>query len=128
MAHPIASDVLAWLYSLPAGIGVPLRHVIHRGVRVLPAQAHLLAKYFFGGHDGGTQSFFPAIVFFCPNMACKEGRTLPLLSDALMDHYSTVINAETLAFVTIPLMASLMVLGVLYTEDFPLPLGVALFM
>jgi len=75
----------------------------------------------------GGLSFFPAIVFFRRDMARKEGQTLPPLSDALVDRCSTIINAEILALLTIPLFASLMARGVLYMDNFPWPLGVGLY-
>lgn len=75
----------------------------------------------------GGLSFFPAIVWFRRDLARKEGKTLPPLSDALVDRCSTIINAELLAFATIPLLASLMARGVLYWNEFPWPLGVALY-
>eukprot|EP00640_Fibrocapsa_japonica_P006888 CAMPEP_0113941522 /NCGR_PEP_ID=MMETSP1339-20121228/7418_1 /TAXON_ID=94617 /ORGANISM="Fibrocapsa japonica" /LENGTH=163 /DNA_ID=CAMNT_0000945693 /DNA_START=1 /DNA_END=492 /DNA_ORIENTATION=- /assembly_acc=CAM_ASM_000762 len=75
----------------------------------------------------GGLSFFPAIIFFRRDMARKNGDTLPPLPDKVVDRVSTIINAELLAFVTIPLFASLMARGVGYSQDFPLPLGVALY-
>ena len=52
---------------------------------------------------------------------------MPPLSDALIERITRVINAEILAFVSIPLFASLMARGVLYTQDFPWALGVILY-
>lgn len=75
----------------------------------------------------GALSFFPAIVFFRRDMARKEGVNLPPLSDALVDRCTTIINAEILALLTIPLMASLMARGVLYMNDFPWAAGAVLY-
>lgn len=75
----------------------------------------------------GGLSFFPAIVFFRRDQARRQGKTLAPLSDALVDRLTRIINAELLALITIPLFGSLMARGVLYMEDFPWALGVALY-
>lgn len=75
----------------------------------------------------GALSFFPAIVFFRRDMARKEGANLPPLSDKLVDRCTTIINAELLAILTIPFMASLMARGVLYVNDLPWGVGAALY-
>ncbi|CAB9524906.1 Predicted membrane protein (DUF2214) [Seminavis robusta] len=75
----------------------------------------------------GGLSFFPAIVFFKRDQARQQGQTLAPLSDALVERITTLINAEILALLTIPLFASLMARGVLYMDNFPWPLGVVLY-
>lgn len=79
----------------------------------------------------GGLSLFPAIVFFRRDMARKQDPDnvyFAPLSAAMVDRLTTIINAELLAILTIPLLASLMARGVLYWGDFPLPLGVALYL
>jgi putative membrane protein len=75
----------------------------------------------------GGLSFFPAIVFFRRDQARQQGQILAPLSDKLVDRLSTLINAEILALLTIPLLASLMARGVLYVDNFPWALGVVLY-
>ena len=75
----------------------------------------------------GGLSFFPAIVFFRRDQARQQGQTLAPLSDALIERITRIINAEILALVSIPLLASLMARGVFYIDDFPWPLGVVLY-
>lgn len=76
----------------------------------------------------GALSFFPAIVFFWRDEARKKGQTMPPLSDALIERMTRIMNAEILALISIPLLASLMARGVLYVEDFPWPLGAAVYL
>jgi putative membrane protein len=75
----------------------------------------------------GALSFFPTIVLFRRDQARRNGQTLPPLSDAIIDRMTTIINAELLAVLTIPLLASLMARGVGYWDDFPWILGAALY-
>ena len=75
----------------------------------------------------GGLSVFPSIVFFRRSQARQQGQALAPLSDKLVDRLSTIINAEILALLTIPLLASLMARGVLYVNDFPWALGVVLY-
>lgn len=71
----------------------------------------------------GGLSFFPTIILVRRDLARKEGDQLQPLSDAVIDRMTTVMNAELLALTTIPLLASLMARGVLYTDSFPWILG-----
>lgn len=78
----------------------------------------------------GGLSFFPAIVFLRRDLARREdpGNVhLAPLSDAMIDRLTTIINAEILAVLSIPLMASLMARGVSYWDGFPTPVGAALY-
>lgn len=75
----------------------------------------------------GGLSFFPSIVFFRRDQARQQGQVLAPLSDNLVERLSTIINAEILALLTIPLFASLMARGVLYVDNFPWALGVVLY-
>ena len=78
----------------------------------------------------GGLSFFPAIVFLRRDLARREDPGniyFAPLSDAMIDRLTTIINAEILAVLSIPLMASLMARGVLYWSDFPAPIGMVLY-
>jgi putative membrane protein len=75
----------------------------------------------------GALSFFPTIVLFRRDQARRNGQTLPPLSDAIIDRMTTIINAELLAVLTIPLLASLMARGVGYWDDFPWIVGAVLY-
>eukprot|EP00529_Nitzschia_sp_RCC80_P026149 CAMPEP_0113495130 /NCGR_PEP_ID=MMETSP0014_2-20120614/29456_1 /TAXON_ID=2857 /ORGANISM="Nitzschia sp." /LENGTH=350 /DNA_ID=CAMNT_0000389029 /DNA_START=21 /DNA_END=1069 /DNA_ORIENTATION=+ /assembly_acc=CAM_ASM_000159 len=78
----------------------------------------------------GGLSFFPVIVFLRRDLARREDRGnihFAPLSDAMIDRLTTIINAEILAVLSIPLMASLMARGVSYWSDFPAPIGMVLY-
>ena len=75
----------------------------------------------------GGLSFFPAIIFFQRDQARQRGETLAPLSDPVVDRLTTIMNAEILALVTIPLMATLMARGVFYVDNFPWAIGVVLY-
>ena len=78
----------------------------------------------------GGLSFFPAIVFLRRDLARREDPGnihFAPLTDAMIDRLTTIINAEILAVISIPLMASLMARGVLYWSDFPAPIGIVLY-
>lgn len=75
----------------------------------------------------GGLSFFPAIVLFRRDLARRDGKVLNPLSDDLVDRMTTIINAELLALLTIPLLASLMARGVLYMDNFPWYAGAGLY-
>lgn len=75
----------------------------------------------------GGLSLFPTIIFFRRDQARKDGKVLEPLSDALVERITRLINAEILALLSIPLLASLMARGVGYMNEFPWPLGAALY-
>lgn len=75
----------------------------------------------------GGLSFFPALIFFQRDQARQRGETLAPLPDPVIDRLTTIINAEILAFATIPLMATLMARGVLYVDNFPWAIGIVLY-
>ena len=79
----------------------------------------------------GALSFFPAIILFRRDLKRRElnpGEELVPLSDKIIDRMTTIINAELLALLTIPLFATLMARGVLYMNGFPWPIGVMLYL
>ena len=79
----------------------------------------------------GALSFFPAIILFRRDLKRRElkpGEELAPLSDKIIDRMTTIINAELLALLTIPLFATLMARGVLYMNGFPWPIGVVLYL
>ena len=79
----------------------------------------------------GALSFFPAIILFRRDLKRREldaGEELEPLSDKIIDRMTTIINAELLALLTIPLFATLMARGVLYVNGFPWAIGVVLYL
>ncbi|CAB9529160.1 Predicted membrane protein (DUF2214) [Seminavis robusta] len=94
-----------------------------QGMGLLSTRTHFWLKMSSVARLGDL--VFPAIVFFKRDQARRQdvGR----VSMPLVDAHHTLINAEILALLTIPLFASLMARGVLYMDNFPWPLGVALY-
>ena len=75
----------------------------------------------------GALSLVPTTILFRRDLARKQGETLAPLPDSVIDRLIRIMNAEILALATIPLFATLMARGVLYVENFPWAIGVALY-
>jgi hypothetical protein len=59
-------------------------------------------------------------------LARKSSEAVPPMTEKLASRLKTVITAEITAILSIPLAATFMARGVLYSDDFPLPAGIAL--
>ena len=75
----------------------------------------------------GAASFFPTTKIIQRAIAVrdaeKRGEAVPPMSPALVARMTSIINAELLAVASIPLFASLMARGVLYSDSMPWQLG-----
>lgn len=67
----------------------------------------------------GAASLFPTITFIKRSVAIQTGKELEPMSEKLASRLQSVLSAELLMVASIPLAASLMSRGVLYTEALP---------
>jgi putative membrane protein len=76
----------------------------------------------------GATSLFPTIIFTKRSINYLNNKTFgPSMSPALVKRVTTLINAQLLAVLTIPLVATLMARGVWYWNEFPWQAGAAMF-
>jgi uncharacterized membrane protein len=75
----------------------------------------------------GASSFFPTLIILKRVLEQRETGTYPTMSEKLANRMIQVMNAELLAIAAVPLTATLMSRGVLYSGDFPWQAGAALF-
>ena len=66
----------------------------------------------------GSASYFPTIKIVQRAVAKQKG-DVPPLSPALVKRMTSIVNAELLGVLSIPLVATLMARGVFYVEGFP---------
>lgn len=73
----------------------------------------------------GAVSFFPTTKIIQRSVARQLGREVPPMSEALAKRMASLMNAELLMVLSIPLTATLMARGVGYMNDFPWQVGAA---
>eukprot|EP00586_Coscinodiscus_wailesii_P013530 CAMPEP_0172515876 /NCGR_PEP_ID=MMETSP1066-20121228/271631_1 /TAXON_ID=671091 /ORGANISM="Coscinodiscus wailesii, Strain CCMP2513" /LENGTH=274 /DNA_ID=CAMNT_0013297113 /DNA_START=134 /DNA_END=958 /DNA_ORIENTATION=+ len=71
----------------------------------------------------GAVSFFPTTKIIQRSVARQQGKDVPPMSEALAARMTSLMNAELLMVLSIPLTATLMARGVGYMNDFPWPVG-----
>jgi len=74
----------------------------------------------------GGMSIFPSLTFYKRKADRNKGETVSPLGDALAARLRQIIDAEIVAMLSIPLLATLMARGVLYSNDFPWQVGMVL--
>ena len=67
----------------------------------------------------GSASYFPTIKIVQRAVAKRDGGDVPPLSPALVKRMTSIVNAELLGVLSIPLVATLMARGVFYVDGFP---------
>ena len=67
----------------------------------------------------GALSFFPTIKITQRSLAMNDGKEVPPLSEKLARRLQSIMNAELLAILAIPLAATTMSRGLFYIEGFP---------
>lgn len=67
----------------------------------------------------GAASFFPTATIIKRTVAIQTGKDIAPMSEKLANRLISVLNAELLMIASIPLTATLMSRGVLYTESIP---------
>jgi hypothetical protein len=67
----------------------------------------------------GAASLFPTLTIIKRTVALQTGKELAPMSEKLAKRLKSVANAELVMLASIPLAATLMARGVLYTETIP---------
>ena len=66
------------------------------------------------------------MTFYKRNFARKNDEEVPPISEKLAARLQSIINAELSAILSIPILATLMARGVLYSQDFPYQIGLVI--
>jgi uncharacterized membrane protein len=74
----------------------------------------------------GASSFFPTAIIIKRAVQERNTGSFPPMSEKLAARMTTIINAELLALISMPLAATLMSRGVLYSDDIPWQIGASL--
>ena len=71
----------------------------------------------------GASSFFPTTKIIQRAIEKRNNGVYPSMSEKLAGRMASIMNAELLALISIPLMATLMSRGVLYNDEIPWQIG-----